>query len=521
MADFDPIASGQAIGQGLAQIVGPFEDKYGALAAKEASETKKKESERQKSLLSDLSAMKKIDILSGDQTAFAEKQAKIYDFTKKNIDALLSGDADKTLEFNQMMTQFATDAAHSKNYRENHEQVSRLMLANRPKFDDAAFQALENDRKSSFDDQGKYKDIDVNAYTMLKKPVDLNEYFRKQMGDRIDVKNKKYKTKVMENGKYILKTFDLNTPEDVKTVYDAIYDAAPQEIKDEIDIKFGQATDEDLQTIDNAQDYGYNILGKPYEKDVIGTEETKIPTRAPARVRATRTTTGGAKPKIDLMGAADQNLPHWNRAWKQGGKGEITEPNQSSVTAYTIPFTKELNLQLVASKMYVPFKSEDNRQTGSWITQPTNEKISFSNIQFVPVVKDITGNERFLDQSEVASGKIKNSDRPLKNPRMKAVIPFTKGNQNYYIDAEENQVKNKIKAVTGEGVPTWDQVRASLKEKGITVPSWADGGGGSGGGGVKEYTIKGKKYSANQVEAKAKESNMTTEEYVKALNEIK
>jgi len=425
MADFDPIASGQAIGQGMAQVFGPFEDKYSVKAAemqvKGAEAAAKKAEKTQADLLEKIGKAKAIDILAGDQPEFAGWQKEIYDWTKENIDKLNKGDVGTTLEFNNKLNEFALKAAHSKDYREKIQQLGQTLVTNQDQFEPEAMDTWLKQASKSFDEKGNFREVDITQYKKKEEPFDVNDFYNKSFntykpftettvtpipgGGSKTVVNQYYKDPAA------VATNMLTSPQYFKFVSEKVAKLKPEE-QEALKTKSVKRVGEENPILEwSIQDF----------EKLYPQKETDA-----TRYRAPRAASGAGGKKIELLSPGQANITMWQRIYGQT-TGEQKPAKQSPALAYQVPFSGDLNIQLAASRFYNPNEkyykpdgTEDATKVGTWIPQNINEKINFGSIQYIPATIDNTGRERFLNAEEAKTGIITGTNRKITKPFMKS-----------------------------------------------------------------------------------------------------
>lgn len=177
----DPIASGQQIGEGWAQVFKPYEDKYADKINELTVKKKEEQDKTAKGIASSLGALDKIDILPGDQKMFADMQKDIYDYSQKNIDALRKGDPDATMNFQRKLTDYQNKAAHSKDYREQNDKIGFHISTNSDKFDPNWRTNWLSDASSSFNPDGSPKSVDITKYSPKQAEFNDVEFWNKAL----------------------------------------------------------------------------------------------------------------------------------------------------------------------------------------------------------------------------------------------------------------------------------------------------------------------------------------------------
>jgi hypothetical protein len=122
------------IGKGEAQVVdlSPLRDAAEKEAQRNfvANQQKEKLAQgREEDVYTQLKGLNKVAIMDRDRPLFAKKQADIYDYVKKNINALRNGDTNKLIEFQNNIGNLYTEAELSKNTREKAEQTGSTILS--------------------------------------------------------------------------------------------------------------------------------------------------------------------------------------------------------------------------------------------------------------------------------------------------------------------------------------------------------------------------------------------------------
>jgi len=130
--DASNISSGQGLGE--AQVFKPYRSDYGDEVAKIGHAKRAEENKRQEEVFGDLSKVKTDGIFFKHKPVFAQKQAELYDYVKKNVDKLRKGDAQATIEFHDRLNQLGTDIGLSKNVAESYTTAGKDYMANPDKY---------------------------------------------------------------------------------------------------------------------------------------------------------------------------------------------------------------------------------------------------------------------------------------------------------------------------------------------------------------------------------------------------
>jgi hypothetical protein len=159
MANGRSISTG--IGQGEAQV---FEQPdFGKRIAEIGAAKKKDREEKDKSIYGGIPGLKEPDIFIKHQPYFAQKNKEVWDFAYENINALRKGDPAKTIQFNQMKFDLASDAGLSKQIKDSYLKVGNELSQNAEQYDDDAFDYYE--KYSGLSPDGKFELLDPSRFS--------------------------------------------------------------------------------------------------------------------------------------------------------------------------------------------------------------------------------------------------------------------------------------------------------------------------------------------------------------------
>lgn len=479
MADFDPIASGQDIGEGWAQVFKPYEDDTYIKALEAGAKKKERKEEegkaRQKSIMEGLSGIKKLDILSGDQPEFAKKQAEIYKYTSDNIDDLMKGNPAKTVEFNRLLTQIANDAAHSKNYREEHEKLGIILATHPDIYTTDAKEAWKADGKSSFDEKGQYKTIDNTRYDKKMKPVNLDKFFKDYYIDVVDKQKQEYTIDKNVGRDIVSETHKIRKEEDLKNLFNSIMAGAPDDVTEAIKARY--LAEDKTTRPGNSSEWAWKTFGEPFVQDVFSSRKKQRPQE---RLFGDRTVFKSDRGRTDTdYEISSSDVVHWNRGYDPVSKELLPDKPIKSITpSFSATLNKPQTAQFQANKLYNPYDSwtnekgeEDPNKVGSWVDNPLNEKFSFQQVTYMPYE---ISKGRFLTKEEYQKGK-HSSGKVFSKIEMHPVIPISREGYSYFLDAKETDVAKAAGfRFKGNKIPTWSEVYDALPEdEKSSIPTWA------------------------------------------------
>lgn len=479
MAEFDPIASGQNIGEGWAQVFKPYEDdnytKALELAAKKKEKAEEAGKAKQKDIMKELSGIKKIDILPDDQEKFADKQLQLYKYVSDNIDDLMKDNPQKSIEFNRMMTELANDAAHSKNYREEHEKLGYFMAQHPDIYTKEAKEAWKADGTSSFDDKGAYKNIDITRYDKKMKPVNLNDFFKTYYTDVVDKQKKVYNTSTKKGRDIITETHKIRGKDDLQNLFNSVLAGATDDVTEAINAKY--LAEADKTAYPSSKDWAWATFGSPFVQEVLGKNIKQLPQE---RLFGDRTVFKSDRGRTDTdYEISSSDVVHWNRGYDPVSKELLPDKPIKSITpSFSATLNKPQTAQFQANKLYNPYDSwtnekgeEDPNKVGSWVDNPLNEKFSFQQVTYMPYE---ISKGRFLTKEEYQKGK-HSSGKVFSKIEMHPVIPISREGYSYFLDAKETDVAKAAGfRFKGNKIPTWSEVYDALPEdEKSSIPTWA------------------------------------------------
>lgn len=260
--DASNIAGG--IGEGAAQVFKPYRSDYGAEVAKIGHAKRKEENARQEDVYNDLGKVKTDGIFFKHKPVFAQKQAELYDYVKKNVDKLRKGDAQATIDFHDKLNQLGTDIGLSKNVAESYTTAGKDYMSNPDKYRPEVL-----DKLHSFEgynkETGQFENVDPS---IMQQTLDLNKYTRENVAPILKDKIEKgLKGVDIGNGKISTKEWE-RLPEDIKR------NAANQAITDphvynEIHYQLKKQNPDVEPTKEDISDYYYQNHLKGLFPDVI------------------------------------------------------------------------------------------------------------------------------------------------------------------------------------------------------------------------------------------------------------
>lgn len=207
------ISSG--IGTGEAQVFRPYESNYGAKAYDIYQQKEDVRRKRESDVYNDLGKVKVEGIFFKHQPVFAQKQKDLYEYVKNNIDALRKGDADKTIEYQQMLTKLGTDIGLSKEASKEYVDIFKEYSNNQGKYDDNVMDELN--KFGGYDPNSDQFDMPDRGW--LQEKIDLGKDARENLVPLFDKIKKESQTAVPQSDGSVrtVKTEDL-TEDDVKNV---------------------------------------------------------------------------------------------------------------------------------------------------------------------------------------------------------------------------------------------------------------------------------------------------------------
>lgn len=157
------------VGEGAAVVFPTTESNFYEQESQKNAIREKGKQKRESDIYGDLGKVKIEGIFHKHQPVFAEKQKKLYDYVKANIDDLRRGDATKTIEYQNMLTKLGSDIGLSKATAINYKDLFTTYIKDQDKYDDDIIDKLHD-----FEGYDKETDqFDVPDQAWLQERVDL------------------------------------------------------------------------------------------------------------------------------------------------------------------------------------------------------------------------------------------------------------------------------------------------------------------------------------------------------------